>query len=313
MDYPLLNGQNITFFTENDNVDLFTLSLISGTAAANHPVTELQNESVKLTFKTTTAGTTTIRGNAPFPYPNTTNLNGQRVGIGFINHNFGVNTILSIRLYDTALVLQTSQSYSAVNYSNINQRAKIVIDEIRPYKTRICYVNAPTPFTLGRWEIDIADPTPSVAFWEFGRLFLTPVFQPKDNFNWEGLGTFTVDESRVTYSDGKDSSTDFDPRSRGLNISPPMVIKTNPVVDIPEWGRLIYLTGKRFQILCDPYPKYPDADFILSDGDSIEAYHNATGQIYGTLETPCSIVRSADGGINSAKINGNMTLIESLG
>lgn len=301
------NTENMIFFMENGCVDTF--SLTATTSAANHPITEVQNPSRRLTWKSTSLASNSIQGDWTTPIAPETNLVGRKFGVVFVNHNFpetigGDFTTIRVRLYDDTLTLKIDESFTGVNYSGLDFRSKSAIDQIRPYKNRVIYISGDTNFTLRRWIITLSGvgTLAGVTNWQIGRLLLGPVFQASENVYYENDNLESVDSSRVNFSKGGDQFSDYGPKRRGIYIEPPQgIVDKKQIVD---WLYLTHVVGSRDPVFVDLHPRI-SGDF--SSFEISEAYSNLLWQVYGIANNN---IKFSTKSRNVISASGSMTIIE---
>jgi hypothetical protein len=302
-----LMSENMAFFMENGAVDRYTLT--ATTSATNHPVTELQNSSRKLTWKSTSLASNIITGTWGVPVPPEATLAGRQVGVVFVNHNFpptigGDYTNINVKLYDSSLVLKINENFSGVNYTDLQFGAKTAIDLIRPYNSRVCYISGDTDFTLRKWEITLTGvgTFSGTTFWEIGRIYVGPVFQPAQNIFYEDDLLGSVDDTRVNFSKGRDQFSDFGAKVRGLYLTPPPIFWD--VSDITDWLYLVHVVGAREPVFVDLHP-WKGADFNVAQES--EAMLNLLWQMYGVASNNIRFGRKDK---NKICISGSMTIVE---
>jgi len=299
--------ENMVFFMENGAVDTYALTATS--AAVNHPVTELQNTSRRLTWRSTSLAANTITGNWTTPITPEANLRGRKVGIVFINHNFPKNiagdyTNINVKLYDSTLTLRINENFTGVNFSGMGYKEETAIGLIRPYKNRVIYIAGATEFDLRRCEITLTGvgALAGVTNWEIGRLYVGPIFQPADNVYWENDKLGAVDDTRVSFSRGGDQFSDYGSKRRGVYLEPPASLVTQS--DISYWMYLIHVIGSRTPIFVDVHPRIA-GDFGPSEIS--EAYLNLLWQVYGIANNNIRFGRRAS---NVMSVTGSMQIVE---
>jgi len=257
---------------DDQMVDDWTLSASS--SAANHPVTEIQESSPKLTWRSTTPGSAAwiqgVRGSNPVE-----NLYGATgtAALVVINHNiWDPNDSLgfSLQIWGTA----PNNPWIGGDQMNLAPPTS-TIETIRPYRIRVYYIPVDI-VNIYQWRVTF-DAVPW-SYHEVGRVFLCQAFQPKINFRDEGSGgaaIFQVDNTTVTKSPGEDQFSDNRPKHRSLILDfPPLADDA----DAENWLRLIHVKGKRETIFFDPYP-----DKIETGVVGIERTKNLISQVYGRM------------------------------
>ena len=292
-----VSKKKIVFIYQNDPVDRWALSASS--AAVNHPVTELTNESPTLTWLSTAgAGPQWVEGISPGA------TSDQIIdSIAIVNHNCSDLATVQIQMWEIGGASVYNQTFSMVNYS-VAAGSK-TINKIRPYKTRVLYpvTSGPIPH---RWRLTFFDPSGTgTTFFEIGRLIIGTKFQPSNDFVDGSGDIYPIDGSRISESYGGNQFSDNRPKKRGCTIQPS--VSLNPL-DVPEWFNLIHAVGKRGVIVVDPWPKFDNSSWLLAS-DAPAAFFNLASQIYGRQIGNVTIAKIND---QTSKMNGKIDIVEAL-
>jgi len=271
----------ITFLSKNDPVDKWTIT--SSSAQAGYPITEIQNDSVGLVWRSTQSTLDQwVEGNV---------VSGTDYvdSIALVNHNLQGSTASTVRV-------QTWQSATPVHdgtyllkgYDAVAGAA--LVDEIRPYRLRIIYLpTSTTTSPITRWRLTFSDPFVSAPgiVWEVARVFATLRFRPSDNFDSQGCQLAFFDNSRFEVSYGNNQNIDSRPRKRSLSIQMNL-LRTQ--TDLLDWLYLFGVNGKRQAIVVDPHP-------LETEGtpSALEMPYNTLWQLYGTLASDVQLSRATEG------------------
>lgn len=296
--------ERIVFWSDNKPVDSWPLSASS--AATNNPVDNLKVVSPTLTWKSNVSATSHwIEGAATGPGIIPQEMTG-RAGIVLVNPIFAESdTVANFKAYSLPVggSLIYDQTFSVYNYNALGATERELIGETKPYFSRAYYINLDdwSGGNMGRWRITFASSSSQVA--ELGYAFVTKAFQPsKDTPRKPSLGQ--IDKTQVKESWGGNQFSNNRPFKNSLEIqAPDLIIPT----DIFEWMRLTSVNGKREPIFVDPHPRYPDSNFLASEG--VEAAYNLLWQLYGTMDSSVRIWRESR---NVTKMSGRMFVAESL-
>jgi len=273
------NFENIVFWHDQASINSFTLT--SSTSAVNHPVTEIQNQSVKLTWRSTTSALSYVEGNGGAAFLGST----KKAGFVFVNHNFDTGTNIRVELWNGAAKIFDDLFDGRLF-------APTSVAEVPPYQNRVLYIDQDFPFVT-RWRCSFSGS--AATHYEVGMMFCGTAFQPTNAALDDGIEIIPVDNSKVQLSKGKDQFIDVDPKSRGLSISMNRIedlnlLEANPNNNFSEWARLIFNTGSRNAVFVDPFPRTE----LMIPGINYRLI-NAISQMYGSL--------FANGGIRPTSIN----------